>query len=311
MYQYTATAGSLTISTGQLLLPDGSVAAPSLGFSSAPTYGIFLLGGTNVEHVIAGVRCLSVSSSTLAFFGDLIAFGGSIDTRLYAEAANTLALRNDTATQTFNIYNTYTDVNNYERLQISYPDATTVQIATISAGSGSPQNLRLGSENGLIELASTTANFYPITTDSAVLGGASNLWKTVYIARSIEGSKSKALTEADTTFVTIALPQTAGSNYCGGECIYTVYAADATDFQSISGVLKFAAINKAGAETVTYADVQTTAAVSTGTLTAALSAVAGADTIVLKVNPASSLTQTTLTIQYRLDMPQPNTVTPA
>lgn len=39
---------------------------------------------------------------------------GTIDTKLYRDAANTLALRNGTAAQVFNIYNTYTDASNYE-----------------------------------------------------------------------------------------------------------------------------------------------------------------------------------------------------
>jgi hypothetical protein len=42
------------------------------------------------------------------------------DLALYRDAANTLAQRNSTNAQTFNLYNTYTDASNYERYSIKW-----------------------------------------------------------------------------------------------------------------------------------------------------------------------------------------------
>jgi hypothetical protein len=51
--------------------------------------------------------------STTSVILPLDRFG--FDTRLFRDAANTLAQRNGTNAQTFRVYNTFTDASNYER----------------------------------------------------------------------------------------------------------------------------------------------------------------------------------------------------
>ena len=93
---------------------------------------------------------------------------GSTDTILTRDAANTLAQRNGTNAQTFNIYNTFTDASNYERVTFSWV-SNELRIRTEKAGTGldralniSPlSNLFIGSQNG----------------DTYITGGGSNRWR--------------------------------------------------------------------------------------------------------------------------------------
>lgn len=65
---------------------------------------------------------------------------GNADVRLYRDAANTLALRNSTNAQALNIYKTYTDASNYERLAILY-SSNVAYIRHQNAGTGSARLL--------------------------------------------------------------------------------------------------------------------------------------------------------------------------
>lgn len=165
---------------------------------------------------------------------------------------------------------------------------------------------------GTPEYQFDSSRFY-VTNDTLSLGLGTFAWKEFYVLRSIQGSKSKALTEgAATTMVTVAVPQTAGSNFAAGEFKYTVYASDGTDSQALNGVAKFSAVNKAGTETCTLEDDQITdEAASAGTLACTVTCVVGlTDVVGLALDCTSSLTQTTLNGLYRLDMQQVNTVAP-
>ncbi len=65
----------------------------------------------------------------------LLKMGGSDDVVMARDAANTLALRNSTNAQTFNIYNTWTDASNYERAVIKW-DTNVLKMGYEEAGSG-------------------------------------------------------------------------------------------------------------------------------------------------------------------------------
>lgn len=68
---------------------------------------------------------------------------GAIDLYLYREAASILAQRNSTNSQTYNIYGTYTDASNYERLSISGGGT----ITTAAAGTGTRRDVVLSGAN--------------------------------------------------------------------------------------------------------------------------------------------------------------------
>lgn len=116
---------------------------------------------------------------------------------------------------------------------------------------------------------------------------------------------TKTLTEATATaFVRISIAQ---GTSVAGKVKYQIQANDATDFQSRSGELHFTAVNKAGTETVTLstpgAETEVFAESAGGsTLTNTFDTVTGTDTFDIRANATSSLTQTTLRINYTLDL---------
>ncbi len=87
---------------------------------------IFQAHTSNLLGINAGFGVQMLSTMPLAWGGTIGSSGG--DLTLYRDAADTLALRRSTNAQTFNIYNTYTDASNYERLAIT-GSAITVETA--------------------------------------------------------------------------------------------------------------------------------------------------------------------------------------
>ncbi len=87
-------------------------------------------GGLTIRSPAASIYLLSNTGNIL--------FGASSDVILTRDAANTLALRNGAAAlQTLNIYGTYGNATNYERMYITATPATSaVAIGASAAGSG-------------------------------------------------------------------------------------------------------------------------------------------------------------------------------
>ena len=144
-------------------------------------------------------------------------------------------------------------------------------------------------------------------------------WRTLYLSHSIEGSNVMALTAgAATTFVTVAIPQTALVNFASGKVHWTVRASDATDIQTLEGTSAFNCHNKAGTEacaaivTALNTAVSASAGGSADDLACTITAVTGlVDSIGLAANcTTTEMTETSFSISYRLDMPQANTVAP-
>lgn len=157
------------------------------------------------------------------------------------------------------------------------------------------------------------AGFYPFTTDVSNIGAPSRLVQSVYTSRSIQGSKSKALTDnVATAFATMAMPQTAGSNYGGGKIIYTIFCKDASNQATESGEVFFACHNLAGAEACTFGT-PTNVIQADGTasfVAPVFTADAGEDLVTISVqSDCTGVTPTTHTIEARFDLPHVNTLT--
>jgi hypothetical protein len=83
-----------------------------------------------------GISGFKTVSGGIFGFSDSAGSSVNSDTILLRDgAANTLALRNSTAAQTFNVYGTYTSGTSYERLTLSAPSAANAIIGT-NKGSG-------------------------------------------------------------------------------------------------------------------------------------------------------------------------------
>lgn len=161
--------GPLTIgtaavtSTVPLLAPDGTAAAPAYSFASETTLGLFRGGTTTLDVAVNGAARFRFNNATGLILdnGYALAFGATLatpDILLVRDAANTLALRNGVNAQTFNLYGTFTNAANYERLNVLV-DSTAAQIYHIAAGTGTQRPLYLGAGN---------ANRWAISTNGSL-----------------------------------------------------------------------------------------------------------------------------------------------
>lgn len=112
--------------------------------------------------------------------------------------ANSMALRNSTNAQTFNIYNTYTSSTNYERLG-TYWSSNVAHIGTQIGSSGTARVLQLdygGTTTAAISVPITsgnvTINSLALTTDLAVTEGGTGA-STAAAARNNLGVKTHSL----------------------------------------------------------------------------------------------------------------------
>ncbi len=132
--------------TGALTLPAGAVGAPSLMFTGAgATTGLYSPAADQISISAGGVQQFWVNAggsystgNVLGLYNDTgyISLGTSLDVRIYRDTSAVLSLRNGTASQTFRLYNTYTDSSNYERLTLTGVAGTSVNITAETLGTG-------------------------------------------------------------------------------------------------------------------------------------------------------------------------------
>lgn len=144
---------------------------------------------------------------------------------------------------------------------------------------------------------STTPKF---TLDSNLAG--------VQLAPVIASSDPKTIVDGSATSLFDVYCPSGGR--CGGAFFYTIQTSDGTDHQSLTGMVTYAAVNKAGTLTltITSAAANDAKAVSAGTLTVAFTFVTGTNKGTVKVQPTGSLTETLYTITLTL-LPTVGTVT--
>jgi hypothetical protein len=126
-------------------------------------------------------------------------------------------------------------------------------------------------------------------------------------------SGSKALTGGSaTTFVSVAVPS---SGYASGMIQYSIIATDATDFQTQTGLLFVAAVNKGGSVSYKLSDnligADAQSAATTGITNVFTAAEDVSNVLAIKATAASDLTETTLTIYYRVLQVYANAITAA
>lgn len=191
--------------TGLLVNPSGTSAAGSLiadfQFGSATQFSIRKDGQLSFS---AGVGTLSgsglvVSSGGFVAFGTRAYIDSPADAQLrlnnsastvsviaVAEAANTLALRNGVNAQTFNVYNTFTDASNYERLSLAQT-ASEWRIDSQAAGTGTARAVSIYQGGVQVFQFSTGGSYFKsnlnAATDNAFDIGAngSNRPRSLYL----------------------------------------------------------------------------------------------------------------------------------
>lgn len=148
--------------TSPILGPDGTAGAPTFSFSSTTNTGLFTLANTTFSATNNGTETIRFKVDGIHLGANNIAFGTSPaldDLFLLRDAADILACRRGTNPCTIRIYNTFTDVSNYERLSLIW-SANTANLLTDAAGTGTTRTLNVGlTGNSLITLSTSGINF--------------------------------------------------------------------------------------------------------------------------------------------------------
>ena len=121
---------------------------------------------------------------------------GSVTTKLFQDAANTLALRNGANAQTFNVYGTYTSGTSYERLTLSAPSAANAIIGTNKgSGGGTARGLELQTDGVSRWSISTAGHLLTVADNTYDIGaGGANRPRNVYVGTSIVVGANDGLT---------------------------------------------------------------------------------------------------------------------
>jgi len=222
-FAQNALATALTIgSNGQIVIPGtGSSSLIGLHITNVAFAG-WNAGGFNA---IASNRdgVIGWSSVTSAAQDQVI------DVRLYRDAANTLALRNGTAAQTFRVYNT-TDGTNSEWLAMLW-GSNEARLFVQNTGTGANnRNLLISTDGGTVAFGTSNTARWRINSSAAFVAeidntydiGASGANRPRYIRA------ASALVSPSTTVASLPAAATAGS---GARSLVT--DANATTFQSI------------------------------------------------------------------------------
>lgn len=149
------------------------------GIYSPNTSQLYLAGGGAVCEVRSsglGLGTASLSWGTLGAAQDLI---------VTRDAANTLALRNGTNAQKFNLYNTYTDASNYEVGFVRW-EGSVLQIGAGKAGTGAARAVVFATDFTSRWRIATTGHLLAETDNTLDIGtsGATRP-RDVYVAGSV------------------------------------------------------------------------------------------------------------------------------
>jgi hypothetical protein len=158
-----ALATALTISSNDVIVNTVGNRFFIVSDKTGETAGANIQGTTGSISTVSGAVVQWTNSATNSF--------GTPDTILRRDAANTLALRNGTNAQTFNVYNTFTDASNYERGFLKW-SSNILQIGAEAAGSGTLRNVQIPiTDNGnlLIIGGTTSGTTFGVDEDGSLL----------------------------------------------------------------------------------------------------------------------------------------------
>jgi len=152
--------------------------------------GTLDLGTTTVRLNEIFTDAITITGASLKLSAD----GSAGDVILARDGANILAQRNVTAAQTFNLYRTFTDASNYERLNITGTADFTIE--TEQAGTGTARNLVLGTtgatsiqfktNNTTRWIMNSSGNIFPNTTATLDIGTTNNYPDDLFVGDHIE-----------------------------------------------------------------------------------------------------------------------------
>ena len=132
-----------TVSATTSLIADWQVNGSSMFYVRRDGRTIGAGGVYGANGLEAGLVSQGVVAGSAAYIGlcsATTATDATCDTRLFRDAADTLAQRRGANGQTFRLYNTYTDASNHERLSLRWASNVAI-IGTEAAGTGSARDI--------------------------------------------------------------------------------------------------------------------------------------------------------------------------
>jgi hypothetical protein len=314
-WMYDPTLGAL-VAPNRILLPDGTMAAPALAFSGDSSIGLYR-SGTSIatwrnSNANGGVPIslkpadLTLGSAYALGWSNSTASTSATDLFLTRGAANTLYQKNGANPQAFWLANTDDGAGNYERAEFRW-NTNILEMGSTAGGTGAVRPVRL-----MGQYMSFAGNALPSVGDTRQLGDSSNTWTSAYLSRSIQGSRSKTLTDAAAaaSFVRIAVPT---NGFAGGEVIYTATSTDGSAILATTSSCVFSATDIGGTVIAGAPNCRTpsTSYTRANTLVCTISGAVSTTNYDLQASCTDDKAAAqTVTLYYRLDMPQPNTVTP-
>lgn len=233
----TTLGAGLTVSAGSNNLTLTSSGNLSINTNAAERAIFQSAGGLSVGGDVAPLSVDSfydLGTDSLRWantYTDTITVGDGVDAVLTADAADTLALRNSTNAQAFNVYNTYTDASNYERLEVKW-DTNVAVIGTSSAGTGSGRELQfhingterwkisadgsiIPSADSIRSIGTNGTRVLGIYTDQIITRGVKTDVETFTAASdTLDADNNVALCDCTSNAITINLPAAAtGQQY--------------------------------------------------------------------------------------------------
>lgn len=168
-------------SNTQLQYNNSGVFAGAAGLTTTTGSNLIVAAGITISN---GGETIS-SGNLLLAAATALSWGG--DTALWRDASNTLAQRNSTTAQTFRLYNTFTDLSNYERATLTW-SSNVAYFKPENAGTG-------------------TARLLVYVSGSTTVGGLPSA--------STAGAGAHAfVTDADACVFNSTVTHTAGSTKC-------------------------------------------------------------------------------------------------
>ncbi len=176
------TARIIMYATGSGWTTTNGIAANSSVIESS-TFLVLQAGNTeSIRQLIGSTECARLSSARLGLLSlGLGATPSSLDVLLERDAANALAMRNGASSQSFRLYNTYTDPSNYERLDIN---ATTILFSKAGTGADRELTFRNSTDFGNVysgaqhtfRAANNSTTWWNITTTGNLVAGTDNTY---------------------------------------------------------------------------------------------------------------------------------------
>ncbi len=162
------TAGTVS-GTGQPLCTDGTGNLTITTVGCPPGTGT--IGGSG-------------ATSQMAYWSNTSGLGAA---PVYVTGANTVEQYNGTNVQTFNVYGTYTNATNYERLSLAYvPGDTYYELQTQQGtGGGAQRGICFGVNNSCKWAVDTTTAFKPFNDNTRDIGTSSLRVRDFYLARNL------------------------------------------------------------------------------------------------------------------------------